>query len=378
MIPCRWKNLALIATVAAGLLSSGLPVFPCSTFLLRSGGLLLVGHNLDEQDHIPGLVFINKRNVAKTALSWAWLLSGKTDKTPPLAWTSKYASLTFNPYGREFPDDGLNEAGLFIGEMTLRETRYPFDPAKPRLFMSLWMQHLLDTCRTVEEVVESASALNIDGWGWHFFAADRSGQAASVEFVEGKIVVHRGDTLPVPVLGNSLYEEEMVRLAEYSGFGGDKPISLEDMNAPRFVQAALLLRAYRPALKPPVDYCFDILRQMGRGTTRWSLVCDLKSGRAFFRTDKAQGIKSVRLGDFDPGCDQPARFLDIHADLAGDVRREFEEYSREANRAHVRQAWEAMLKIAPAFEWLLKMNKSTRDEVVERFASYPEQTQCRK
>jgi hypothetical protein len=37
-----------------------------------------------------------------------------------------------------------------------------------------------------------------------------------------------------------------------------------------------------------------------------------------------------------------------------------------------------MLKIAPAFEWLLKMNKSTRDEAVERFASYPEQTRCRK
>ena len=374
----RRKNVALLVSLLIGLLSSGRPAFPCSTFLLRAASGQLVGHNLDENGHIPGLVFINKRNVSKFAVSWAWLLSGKPDSTPPLAWTSRYASLTFNPYGRDFPDDGLNEAGLFIGEMTLRETRYPFDQAKPRLFMSLWMQYLLDNFETVEQMVESASALNIDGWGWHFFAADRSGQAASVEFVEGKFVVHRGDTLPVPVLGNSLYEEEMARLAEYSGFGGDKPISMEDMSAPRFVQAALMLQAYTPALKPPVDYCFDILRQMGRGTTRWSLVCDLKNLRAFFRTDKAEGIKSVRLGDFDLGCGQPARFLDIHASLEGDVSRAFRDYASDINKEHIQQAWEAIVKISPGFEMLIKMNKSTRDEVVERFASYAEKTTCRK
>jgi len=94
-------------------------LYPCSTFLLKAGQTLLVGHNLDERAPIPGHVFVNKRHVAKTAVSWASFISGKLDATPPLAWTSKYASLTFNPYGREFPDDGMNEAGLFIGEMSL-------------------------------------------------------------------------------------------------------------------------------------------------------------------------------------------------------------------------------------------------------------------
>jgi len=372
----RAINAALLVLLLAGWLAAGRPLFSCSTFLFRSGGVLLVGHNLDENGHVPGLVVINKRNVSKLAVSWAALLSGKPDITPALAWASRHASLTFNSFGRDFPDDGLNEAGLFIGEMTLVESRYPFDPAKPRLFMGLWMQYLLDNFETVDQVIENASTFNVDGLRWHFFAADRSGQAAALEFLEGKLVVHKGQAFAIPVLGNSRYEEEMSRLALYRGFGGDRPISMEDMSAPRFVQAALMLREYRPGLKPAVDYCFDILRQMGRGTTRWSLVCNLNNLQAFFRTDKAAGIKSASLRDFDPDCRQPAHFLDIHSGLEGDVSREFRDLTQEVNEDSVRQAWDAIVKTVPAFEMLLKMNNSTRDEVVERFASYPEKTSC--
>ena len=31
------------------------------------------------------------------------------------------------------------------------------------------------------------NALNIDGWGWHFFAADRTGGMAAIEFLDGKV-----------------------------------------------------------------------------------------------------------------------------------------------------------------------------------------------
>lgn len=31
-----------------------------------------------------------------------------------LGWTSRYASVTFNQWGREFPMDGMNEAGLVV------------------------------------------------------------------------------------------------------------------------------------------------------------------------------------------------------------------------------------------------------------------------
>ena len=366
----RW---ILVLTV---LWLAGSPVFPCSTFMLKSGKAVLVGHNLDEYGHVPGVVAVNKRNTAKTALSWAALLSGKPDVTPPLDWVSKYASVTFNSLGREFPDGGMNEAGLFIGEMTLRETRFPSDPAKPKLFMCLWMQYLLDNFETVAQVVESAAAVAVDGWGWHFFAADKTGNTASLEFLNGALVVHAGETIPVPVLGNSRYEEEMTRLALYSGFGGEKPVVLEDREMPRFVQAAHMLKAYSPTIKPPVDYAFDVLRQMERGNTQWSYVCDMKNQEAFFWTAKSASGQSVRLKNFDPGCEMPSLFLDIHAELQGDVSREFREYSPAANREHVRQAWEAVMKISPPFKALLMMSRTTKEELIERFAAYADETRC--
>lgn len=91
--------LSLILILAA-VVAFETQLYLCSTFLLKSGRTLLVGHNLDERNHVPGLVFINKRHVTKTAVSWASLISGKPDPTPPLAWTSRYASVTFNPFGR--------------------------------------------------------------------------------------------------------------------------------------------------------------------------------------------------------------------------------------------------------------------------------------
>ena len=107
----------------------------CSTFLLKKGSVVLAAHNLDIPGHIPGAIIINKRNVMKTRSSWFELTTGEKDPSPNLAWTSKYASVTFNPLGREFPDGGMNETGLFIEEMTLTGTKFPEDPSKPRIFM---------------------------------------------------------------------------------------------------------------------------------------------------------------------------------------------------------------------------------------------------
>lgn len=378
MTKMRCRPSPRVIFVLAVLWLAGRPAFPCSTFLLKWGEAVLVGHNLDEYGHVPGVVAVNKRNTAKTSLSWAALLSGMPDGTPPLAWVSKYASITFNSLGREFPDGGMNEAGLFIGEMTLRETRYPSAPDKPRLFMCLWMQHLLDNYETVAQVVESAAAVDIDGWGWHFFAADKTGASAAVEFLNGALVVHAGQAMPVPVLGNSTYEEEMAGLKLYRGFGGEKPMALEDKEMPRFVQAAYMLKAYSPEIKPPVDYAFDVLRQMERGNRQWAYVCDLNNLEAFFMTAVSAGRKSVRLGDFDPGCTKPPLFLDIHAELKGDVSREFREYSPAAAREHVRRAWEAILKISPPFKALLAVNRTTAAELIERFAAYADETRCAK
>lgn len=349
--------------------------FPCSTFMLKKGKALIVGHNLDERGHVPGVVVINKRGVFKHGKSWYEILSGEQAPNPPLKWTSKYGSVTFNPFCRDFPDGGMNEAGLFIEEMTLQGTRFPMDESKPLVFMMQWMQYVLDNYETVDQVIRSAHDFVIDGWAWHFFTADQKGNAAVIEFLDGQVKVFKENSLPVTALCNTKYETEIQRLRTYEGFGGDKAIDLDNKKMPRFVDAAQMLKHYDPSKRSAVEYGFDILTQMERGVTRWSFVCDLKNLKAYFRTSRSPKIKDLDLKSFDLSCQTPVKMLDIHSSLSGNVEENFRDYSLDYNREFVKKA---LKELGKDFENFLTSRGSTLDQVIERLAGFYESTQCKK
>jgi len=349
--------------------------FPCSTFMLKKGNVLIVGHNLDERGHVPGVVVINKRGVFKRGKSWSEILSGKPSPNPPLEWISNYGSVTFNPFCRDFPDGGMNEAGLFIEEMTLQGTRFPEDESKPLVFMMQWMQYVLDNYETVDQVIQSAHDFVIDGWAWHFFTADQKGNAAVIEFLGGEVKVFEKDRLPVTALCNTKYGEEMQKLRKYEGFGGDQAIDLDDRKTSRFVHAAQMLNHYDPSERPAVEYGFDILAQLERGGTRWSFVCDLKNLKAYFRTSRSQKIKELDLKSFDLSCETPVKMLDIHSSLAGNVEENFREYSLDYNRECIKKA---LKELGKDFENFLTSRGSTLNQVIERLAGFSESTRCKK
>ena len=86
----------------------------CTTFCLQNNGDWIYGRNYDWFiEHC--LIVVNKHGVEKTALT----------EDNPAQWVSKYGSITFNQYGREFPLGGMNEAGLVIECMWLIHTEYP-------------------------------------------------------------------------------------------------------------------------------------------------------------------------------------------------------------------------------------------------------------
>lgn len=349
--------------------------FPCSTFMLKRGSVLIVGHNLDERGHVPGVVVINKRNVFKRGKSWYEILSGKPAPNPPLKWISKYGSVTFNPFCRDFPDGGMNEAGLFIEEMTLQGTSFPEDESKPLVFMMQWMQYVLDNYETIDQVIQSAHEFTIDGWTWHFFTADRKGNAAVIEFLDGEVKVFEKDRLPVTALCNTKYNAEMQSLRTYEGFGGDQAIDLDNKKQPRFVHAAQMLKDYDPSERPAVEYGFDILAQLERGGTRWSFVCDLKNLKAYFRTSISPKIKELDLKSFDLSCQTPVKMLDIHSSLTGNVEKNFRDYSLEYNREFVKKA---LKELGESFENFLTSKGSTLNQVIERLAGFSELTRCTK
>jgi penicillin V acylase-like amidase (Ntn superfamily) len=311
----------------------------CSTFQLAGAGIVLVGHNLDDSIETPGMIVVNQRGLAKRGARYKDLFpfapGSKSD--PRLSWVSRYGSITYNVFGREFPDGGMNEAGLYVGEMTLRGTRYPTESGLTRLYHGAWIQYLLDSFATVPEVVDALGKVVPEGHcQWHFFVSDREGRAAAIEFLDGKTVVRTGDALPWKLLTNSTYDAGLSLLAEFEGFGGSRKLEPTPDCRPdlRFVTAAGMIRDIQadPA-GSTVAQAFSVLQAMWCGVNRFSLVFDPLTMRMYFTTYKARSLRWVDFASFNFACGPVQPCLDIHRDIAGDAAGAFVPFTDEANRA---------------------------------------------
>jgi ankyrin repeat protein/penicillin V acylase-like amidase (Ntn superfamily) len=362
-----WASLLVSAGLAGGECAA------CSTIVLARGPVLLVGHNLDEQTGFPGFVCVNKRDVFKVGCRWDELRSPTNELSPALCWISSYGSVTFSSLGRDLPDAGVNEAGLAIEEMSLVEGAYPLMDLRPALFQMQWIQYHLDNCRTVEEVIRSASRVVPHGWPWHFLVSDQNGNCATIEYIRGKLIIHTGPTMPVGVLCNRPYQTELDELKRFQGFGGRRRLSPANPKTPRFVRAASLLADFDPASEvAPVDYCFGILENLSGKLTRRSYVIDLRNRIIYFRTEAVPETRYVCLEALDFGSATPVQILDLDVRGAGDVTERFEAYTFEANR-RIAEGWvrhvQAMFPDAGETERLAGGYSWTQ---VDRYARYPE------
>jgi len=313
----------------------------CATFALSRGSTLLVGHNLDENIKVPGLIVLNPQGVAKENVTFGDLMSSSRIRSAArLRWVSRYGSVTYNVFGREFPDGGMNEAGLYVGEMTLMTTVWPENRHLPRMYHHQWMQYLLDNCATVDEALASLSKALPEGHcKWHFFVADREGRAAVVEFLKEKPLVYAGGRLPHKILCNDPYDGELRDLPNYQGFGGTRKAELRyQREDPRFRWAAVMLRGY-DGVVPAVDYVFAILKRLDTGNNKWALVFDIRNARVYFRTSLAPRVRWVDFADLDFACSKPPRALDINRDLDGNVEKQLAVLTQAWNRDAIGRAW---------------------------------------
>lgn len=160
----------------------------CTTFCLDDNGQRIFGRNYD-WDVEDCLIVVNKRGVAKTSYS----------QTHPAKWISRYGSVTFNQYGRELPQGGMNEAGLVVETMWLSPTEYPAPDARAEVGELQWVQYQLDTAGSVADVIASDAAIRIlreNSSPIHFLVCDCKGDCASIEFLGGKMVVHTEEAMP--------------------------------------------------------------------------------------------------------------------------------------------------------------------------------------
>lgn len=284
----------------------------CTTFCLNHGDRTIFGRNFDWRTG-NGSVFINAKRISKTAQS--------TNSSNPFTWVSKYGSVTFNQLGREMPYGGMNEAGLVVETMMLRDTEYPqSSDSRPEIGLFQWIQYQLDSFSTIEEVIAADSQIRINASvGAHFLVCDISGNCATIEFLKGQLVYHTKETLPVKVLSNSKYSKAVDFWKK-----GILPENDPRRSTGRFVLAADMMGKYDPKTKPPVDYAFKILSRVANPSdTQWSIVYDIKNFCIYFRTKENRKIRHFFLKSFDFSSAAPLKPIDINANFSGDITGKF-------------------------------------------------------
>lgn len=277
-----------------------------------------------------GMVCTNQRGLSKT--------SDKTKDGETISWVSQYGSITFNQYGKEFPTGGMNEKGLVVELMWLDGTIYP--PAadkRPAIEVLQWIQYQLDNCSTIEEVIATDKKLRISSNDvpLHYLVADAKANAATIEFLNGKMVVHKGNDLPFPVLTNDTYERS-IAARETGKVNADN--SLE-----RFTKACNMVQQYQnnSFAKSPVDYSFDILGKVKQGDyTKWSIVYDISNKKIFFKTSGYSLIKNVSFSAFDFNCMSISKAWDMNQVAEGDVAKIFGDFSLDLNSRMVNRSFD--------------------------------------
>jgi penicillin V acylase-like amidase (Ntn superfamily) len=308
---------AVVLLLAITLLVHERLVDACSTLCLRSAGRIVFGKNYDWTIE-DGMLVVNKRGVAHVSDTKG------SHKSVPAHWKSKYGSVTFNQYGRDFPSGGMNEEGLVVELMWADGSRYPKPDSRPTVDCLEWIQYQLDTSKTVHDVIASDARVRIQSEvPLHYLIADAEGGIAAIEFVKGKLVPHTGAKLPVPALTNDLYEDAIRFLNETQWTPSDAG------SRARFIRAADRVKNYKSG--DPVSYVFDTLANVASAITQWSIVYEIDSRQIHFRTRSNPQIRTLTMKSLDFSCTSPVMVLDLKASVSGDIRERLQAYSKESN-----------------------------------------------
>ena len=344
------------------------PGIACSAFCLGDSINLVAAKNYD-YGFGSGMIVVNKHGVSKTALS----------DDNPASWISHYGSITFNQYGREMPNGGMNEAGLVVEVLWLRNTRYPSVDRRHSINTLQWIQYQLDNYSSVDQVIAADTLLRISDNGSvqvHYFVCDNSGHTAIIEFLDGKMICHTGEALPVKAITNNTYDNSYNYLKRYQGYGGDLKIGERDTTFEVFSREASLDRFVHLAdridnysVSPSesiIDYAFQTLQLVKSGNrTMWSIVYDIKSKTIYYYSNISPLRKAIEFSAFDFTCGTPVQVIDINRPGKGNIESKFVPYTESMNYKIIKNAF-----INTSFL------RATSDDYIQSLAAYPSILQC--
>lgn len=293
---------------------------------------MLVARNMDWKTDMP---------TALWAMPHAIERHGLRDDPNPLTWHSRHNSVVASVYDGA-TSDGVNEHGLAGHILWLAECNFgDRDTALPGLSASMWLQFVLDRFATVAECVgymrdhpfqvRGQQMTGTAGATIHLGLEDATGDSAVVEYLRGEPVVHHGRAYTT-LTNSPSYDEQLAHLADYDGFGGDRPLPGTTDAADRFVRAAYYLarlpepddngHAYASLLSvvrnaaQPFNATADP-DQPNNSATIWSTLTDLTNGVYAFASSRRPDIVWTRLDRLDFSA--PRRLDPLTPGLVGDV-----------------------------------------------------------
>jgi choloylglycine hydrolase len=332
----------------------------CTTFCINKNGHIVFGRNYDWVTD-AAIVNTNQRGLLKTSM--------KAGDEETISWLSKFGSITFNQYGKEFPTGGMNEKGLVVELMWLDGSRYPEKDSRPAVNVLQWIQYQLDNCSTIEEVINTDIKLRIDGGSTplHYLVADAAGNVATIEYLNRKMIVHKGNELPFPVLTNSTYAASATSANNYlkkkeEGLPGDNSLD-------RFVKACGMIKQINETniSIPLTDYAFSILDTVSQGSyTVWSIVYEVSNKKILFKTAGNRDIKAINFSGFDFSCTSPSKMYNMNQQGKGDITTNFILPDKELKRKVVNRAFSESSKYV-----------SINDKQKEELLSYEMGMKCK-
>ncbi|STX52461.1 choloylglycine hydrolase [Legionella busanensis] len=264
-----------------------------------------------------------------------------------LQWKSKYGSVVVSEFNSSAVSDGINEHGLAAHLLYLTGSSYEArDKNLPAISNTLWAQYILDNYKTVNEVVAATDKFQIietvvfnQKWPLHLNIQDASGDAAVIEFINGKKVIYHGPQYTT-MTNEPAYNIQLDNLKRYKSFGGNLPLPGDSDPLSRFVRVATYLKTLpkpnhtqeavagilsviRTAMVP-----FGAVDTSGNKTedawpTRWVSVADLTKKTYYFSPTTTPNLIWLDLNTLDFREGKPTLSIDPNqTTLVGDIKKQ--------------------------------------------------------
>jgi penicillin V acylase-like amidase (Ntn superfamily)/uncharacterized protein (DUF2141 family) len=262
-----------------------------------------------------GFIFKNLKGQKKYGYGWT--------ANKPASWTSKYGSITFNQFGKEFPLGGMNEEGLVVEQILLPNSIF-LPRHAPVLSNYEWVQYQLDNYASLCEVLDNLESLSIYPLdAVQFMVADSHGQGAIISFQDGEVYLH------------VLQDNHLIATTEKHTFSEKYALEKElvsvdnfETNLDRYVFLNGLLQKVSV---DDVDLAFGILAKISSDNepykTQWSIVYDLGQRKINYKSSKYNNIKTLDFESLDFSEFAEVETVNIH-----DSKPQLKPYTKDANR----------------------------------------------